>query len=383
MSMRPEEPGEVPAETVRVARAAFPKGSLMIRIRDELGVLFTDEQFVGLFAARGKPAFSPGRLALVSVLQFVEGLPDRQAAQAVRGRIDWKYALGLELADAGFDYSVLSEFRARLAEADGGQAVFDRVLAAAREAGLLPVRGRARTDSTHVLAAIRSLNRLEFAIETLRAALNALAAVAPGWLAARADPAWYDRYAARAEEYWLPKGRTKRSELADRTGADGMRVLNSVFADEAPGWLREVPAVQVLRKAWVQEFFVDGQGQVRQRTPKDRPPGAMCLASPYDVDARYSVKRDTKWDGFKVHLTESCDDGAPRLLTDVTTTPATVSDDHIVKTVHARLAGRAALPGEHWADAGYVNAAALTEARRDHGVDLHGPLQTNTTVQAA
>ena len=93
MSMQPREPGEVPAETVRVARAAFPKGSLAIRLRDELGVLFTDEQFEGLFPVRGRPAWSPGRLALVSVLQFAEGLPDRQAALAVRARIDWKYAL--------------------------------------------------------------------------------------------------------------------------------------------------------------------------------------------------------------------------------------------------------------------------------------------------
>lgn len=179
MSMRPIGDGEIPAETVRVASAAFPRGSLAIRLRGELGVLFRDEQFADLFPARGKPAWSPGRLALVSVLQFTEGLPDRQAAVAVRARIDWKYALGLELTDPGFDFSVLSEFRARLVEADAGQQIFDRVLESARQAGVLKAPGRARTDSTHVLAAIRSPNRLEFVIETMRAALNALAAAAP------------------------------------------------------------------------------------------------------------------------------------------------------------------------------------------------------------
>ncbi|MFB8417263.1 transposase, partial [Streptomyces albidoflavus] len=101
MSMQPSGPGEVPVETVRVARAAFPKGSLAIRVRDELGPLFSDEEFVDLFPSRGKPAWSPGRLALVSVLQFVEGLTDRQAAEAVRARIDFTYALGLELGDPG------------------------------------------------------------------------------------------------------------------------------------------------------------------------------------------------------------------------------------------------------------------------------------------
>lgn len=160
-------------------------------------MLFRDEQFAALFPTRGKPAWSPGRLALESVLQFAEGLPDRQAALAVRARIDWKYALGLELTHPGFDYSVLSEFRTRLIEADAGQQIFDRVLEAARLAGMLKAPGRARTDSTHVLAAIRSLNRLEFVIETLRAALNALAAATPDWLSAHADPAWFDRYATR------------------------------------------------------------------------------------------------------------------------------------------------------------------------------------------
>lgn len=185
------------------------------------------------------------------------------------------------------------------------------------------------------------------------------------------------------DEYWLPKNRAGRCELAEQTGTDGMRLLESVFAGEAPGWLRELPAVRVLRRAWVQEFFVDGEGRLRWRDPKDRPPGGMCMASPYDVDVRYGKKDATKWDEFKVHLTETCDDDAPRILTDVTTTPATVSDDHMMKTVHARLAERDALPGEHWVDGGYVNAAALSAARREHGVDLNGPAQTNTTPQAA
>ncbi len=106
MSMYPQEIGPIPAETMRVARAAYPKGSLAMRLRDELGGIYRDEQFVGLFASRGQPAEAPWRLAMVLVLQYVEGLTDRQAAEAVRGRIDWKYALGLELTDPGIDASV-------------------------------------------------------------------------------------------------------------------------------------------------------------------------------------------------------------------------------------------------------------------------------------
>ncbi|UYQ61828.1 IS1182 family transposase [Streptomyces peucetius] len=383
MSMQPEEPGDVPAETVRVARAAFPKGSLAIRLRDELGVLFTDEQFAGLFPARGKPAVSPGRLALVSVLQFAEGLPDRQAALAVRARIDWKYALGLELTDAGFDYSVLCEFRARLVEAEAGQMVFDRVLDAARQAGVLKPPGRARTDSTHVLAAIRSLNRLEFVIETLRAALNAVAAAAPEWLTGHADPAWFDRYAARPEDYWLPSGRGRRTELAEQTGRDGMRLLTNVHAAHAPCWLRELPAVQILRRAWVQQYAVDMEGEVRWRDPKECPPGALRLVSPYDTEARASVKRDIKWDGFKVHLTETCDPDTVHLITNVLTSDATVPDIKATDTVHDSLADKDLLPGEHLLDAGYLDGPRIVTAQTRHDVTLTGPIAGNTTAQAA
>ncbi|MCQ4085172.1 IS5/IS1182 family transposase, partial [Streptomyces sp. RB6PN25] len=163
------------------------------------------------------------------------------------------------------------------------------------------------TDRAHVLAAIRSLNRLEFVIETLRAALNTLAAASPDWLTNHAGAAWFDRYATRPEDYWLPSGRAKRTELAEQAGRDGMRLLADVQAPEAPGWLRELPAVQTLRRAWVQQYVLDDGGEVRWRDPKDCPPGALRLVSPHDTEARASIKRDIKWDGYKIHLTESCD----------------------------------------------------------------------------
>ena len=111
MSLRAEDEYPIPEVTRRVAHAAFPKGTLCMRLADRLGPLYRDEQFAALFPVRGQPALSPARLALVTVLQFVERLSDRQAADAVRGRIDWKYALGLELTDPGFDHTVLSWMR--------------------------------------------------------------------------------------------------------------------------------------------------------------------------------------------------------------------------------------------------------------------------------
>jgi len=381
MSMQPMGPGEIPAETVRVARAAFPKGSLAIRVRDELGVLFTDGQFGSLFPVRGKRAWSPGRLAMVLVLQFVEGLTDRQAAEAVRARIDWKFALGLELADPGFDFSVLSEFRDRLVGGDAGRAVLDAILVAAQERGLVAAGGKARTDSTHVLSSVRELNWLELVGETLRAALNAVARTGPDWLSARALPDWFKHYATRIEDSRFPKAHSKRMEVGRRIGADGMRLLRMVWADDAPPALRELPEIGVLRQVWVQHFHLV-EGEVERRDPKDRPPGAKRLVTPYDIEARGSVKRDTMWDGYKVHLTETCEPDAVHLVTNVTTTVATISDDRMATVVHTGLARRGLLPDEHWVDAGYANSSALATARSDHGVALHGPLRPVTVAQA-
>jgi len=204
MSLEPRSDDGVPELTARVVRAAFPKGTLAIRIREVLGPLFADEDFAAAFPGRGRPAVSPGALALVSVLQYAEGLSDRQAAGQVRARMDWKFVLGLELDDPGFDFTVLGDFRSRLIGHGLEERVLEVMLARLSGAGLLRAGGRQRTDSTHVLAAVRTLNRMEFAGETLRAALEALAAAAPGWLAPLIGSAWADRYGARIDAYRFP-----------------------------------------------------------------------------------------------------------------------------------------------------------------------------------
>ncbi len=243
-----------------------------MRMRDELGAIYNDQMFAAAYPARGQPAHPPWRLALVTVLQFAAGLPDRQAANAVRGRIDWKYALGLELADPGFDFSILCEFRARLIAGGVEQTLLDATLARFRELGLLKARGQ-RTDSIHVLAAVRAVNRLESVGETLRAALNALAAAAPDWLVQHADAAWPDRYGRAFEEWRLPKGEAPRKALGEVIGTDGHRLLAAAYDRSAPPWLRDLPAVQVLRRAWVKQFYVEAD-RVAWRDPGS--PGATA-----------------------------------------------------------------------------------------------------------
>src|ERR671931_1708281 len=237
MSLHPQAPYPIPEDTQRVARAAFPRGNIYMQVADRLGTLYHDTQFAALFPTRGQPAEAPARLALATVLQFAEGLSDRQAADAVRSRIDWKYVLSLELTDPGFDHTVLSEFRTRLVAGQAEQLLLDTLLARVRERGLLQVRGRQRTDSTHVLAAIRVLNRLELVGETVRHALNSLAVVAADWLRAQVPPEWFDRYGTRIENYRLPKTAAAREGLAVTIGADGRQLLQAVDAATDAPWL--------------------------------------------------------------------------------------------------------------------------------------------------
>ena len=376
MSLHPLSSYQVPELTARVARAAFPKGTLCLRLYDALGTIFADHDFADLFAQRGQPAAAPFRLALITVLQFLEGLSDRQAAEAVRARIDWKYLLCLDLEDPGFDYSILCEFRARLLAGEAEHRLFDQVLACLREHKLVKARLRQRTDSTHVVAAVRDLNRLERVVETLRATLNVLATVAPDWVRAQVPAEWVDRYARRAEDYRLPAEAPARERLAERVGTDGHALLGALWAPEAPEWLRALPAVETLRRVWVHNF-VTLDGVVRWRQKDNIPPAALRISSPYDPDARYAHKRSTTWVGYKVHVTETCEDELPHIITNVQTDDAVLNDNNALPQIHRQLAHRGLLPNTHLVDAGYIEAQLLLESQREYGVDLVGPAQNN------
>jgi transposase len=254
MSLHPHVIAPVPAETVRVARAAFPKGHPYLTFRDALGTIFQDEDFTALFPVWGQPGLPPWRLALVTIMQFREHLAERQAAEAVRARIDWKYLLSLELTDPGFDFSVLSEFRDRLLAGSAEELLLDKLLERCRALGLLKARGQQRTDSTHVLTAVRVLNRLELVAETLRAALNAVATVAPDWLQGFAPLEWYERYGKRIEDVRLPRDQADREAYAQMVGEDGFHFLDTVEAAEAPKEVQELPILERLRRTWQRHY---------------------------------------------------------------------------------------------------------------------------------
>ncbi len=217
--------------------------------------------------------------------------------------------------------------------------------------------------------------------ETFRAALNSLAVAAAAWLEGQMQEDWVDRYEHRVEDYRLPTGKQAREEYAVVIAQDGACLLNAIYAAEAPAWLAEIPAVETLRRVWVQNFYWE-QGELRWRDANNVPAAGQCIDSPYDPEAHYAQKRATSWVGYKVHLTETCDDDSPHLITHVETTPAPVADDATVPLIHEALAERDLLPDVHIVDTGYVDAEELVSSRQQHGVDLFGPTREDDHWQA-
>lgn len=381
MSLKPSFIEPVPEETARIARAAFPKGNLYLSMRDELGIAFSDADFANLFPRRGQPAFAPWRLALICVMQFLENLSDRQAAAAVRSRIDWKYALGLELTDAGFDHSVLSGFRERLLAGEKQTLLLDRLLELFREKNLLKPRGNQRTDSTHILTAIRVMNRLELVVETMRAALNELATVAPEWLARVSKPEWFERYNRRAEQSRLPVGEKARQAFAATVGKDGFLLLNLLGEQQAV--LLKLKKVETLKNVWQQQYTRgEDDDEIRWRKRTELMRAASTIESPYDIEAHYSRKDVTKWTGYKIHLSETCDEGLPRLITHVHTTPSTTQDVSSTAAIQDALHRKQISPSRHFVDAGYVDADLLVQSAKRYDIDLFGPTRGNSSWQS-
>ncbi|OIJ89369.1 IS1182 family transposase [Streptomyces monashensis] len=412
MSVQPQpwpEPDPQVAAAIRAMYSGRREIPLAVRVRDRFGELFADDQFAAAFGQRGKPGWSPGRLALVTVLQKAGNLTDRQAAEAVRTDLTWKYALGLELEDPGFDHSVLSEFRSRVIEHGLEEKVLDLLLAQLVQQGLLESGGKQRTDSTHVISAVRDLSQLDLAGGAVRAALEALVCAAPQWVEQVIDvPSWSRRYGDRIPGWHAPTSKAQRTRLAVDYGRDGFALLTAVHAPASPAWLRELPAVQVLRRVLVQSYTrtVAGSGRevVKRREAEGDglPPGHLRLTSPYDTDARRSVKGDLWWNGFKIHISETCQSPEPasactnaglvprehshaprpNLVTNIATTDATVPDNAMLDPIHQALRRRGLLPGEHYLDSGYASAELIVGSLKRFGITLITPMLRDLSRQA-
>ena len=379
MSLKAKAISVVPEETARVARAAFPKGNLYLKMRDELGTFYKDADFDDLFPKRGQPAFSPWRLALITVMQFAEGLSDRKAAEAVRSRIDWKYALSLELEDSGFDFSILSEFRQRLLSKGKEAGLLERMLEGFQAKKLLKSGGTQRTDSTHILAKVRYLSRMESVVETLRAALNELAEFFPEWLKTQITPRWFELYSRRIEEYRLPKGEKSRQEYINEVGNHGFDLLKAIDGSDSEK-LKNLPMVKLLEQMWKQQLEIKG-GKVCFLAAEKLAPVGERFDSPYDAEAKFGKKRSTGWQGYKVHLTETCGEDNPHVITNVITTAAFLPDTEVNFKIHEELKEKGLSPGIHLVDAGYPENEWMLKSQKE-GIRVIGPARPNHHWQA-
>lgn len=379
---RPSSIPALPEETARIAKKVFANNNLYLTIGDKIGYLFTDDDFIDLYGSEGAAAgVSPAFLTLVTIFQFIENIPDRQAAEQVRARIDWKYALHLPLEHAGFDFSVLSDFRQRLVNHEAGSRIFKRVLERLVELELLRSGGKQRTDATYVLSAVRDLSRLELVAETMRLALEALAEQDPVWLRTIAQVHWYERYNRILTTFRLPRGRQRQQDLAFEIGADGFYLLEQVQTVGTDPTLAQLAELQLLDQVWRQQFEQTG-GQVRWRLPQQMPPGAEQIATPHDPEARHTARKTQTWTGYQVHLSETCEAHRPHVITHVETRPATTAEITVLDDIHQGLAQVNLLPDQHLVDNGYIAGHAIVASQQRSGVQLIGPVADDTSWPA-
>ncbi|MEV6502135.1 transposase [Streptomyces prunicolor] len=328
-------------------------------MRDRLDGLWHDEDFAGWYPRDGRPGLSPAQLTIVCALQFVLGLSDRQAAEAVRCRIDFKYALVMELDDPGFHLSVLADFRERLAQDDRADRLLDLTLARLQEAGLVRERTTQRTDSTHVLAAVRDLTRLELVTEAVcgHHAGREVARAAGHLLVGLVDEDWGHRYGRPVR---LGKNPTRPKTRILAAGDDACRLLERLHR-HGSGY-RPGPQAEALRQIVVQNYYRGAAGRLRWRTADGGglSPSSSAIVLPYDTTERYVRHGHVlSWKGYAAHVTETCASDSVNVITDVATASAATNDGQAPPSIYTRLARRGLLPAEHLVDGGYTSLVHL------------------------
>lgn len=375
MTMQRRDLSPMPADIAAVGQQVLPPTNPYRVIGDHLADLLDDADFADLYATRGRHAISPALLAMVTLFQCLEDIPDREAAAQVVVRLDWKYALHRPLTDPGFDYSCLCYFRKRLLAHQREGQVFETVLATVRALGLLKKRGTQRTDSLAVLGAVRRLSALETVTETLRLAMRALAPTA--WGQRELPASFQAQYLHLRPDYRLSAA--EQAALFAQVGRDGAWVLDRLA--DAPLAVQEQEAVAVLRAVWDQRFErVDGDTRVRAHTVDC----TALIVTPHDPGVRAGQKRGQAWRGEKVHVTETtepAEPGEPTFITDVTTANASSGDGAALPQIRAQLARRDLLPEEQVVDSGYISGPQMARSQAA-GVDLIGPPLADTSPQA-
>lgn len=367
---------DIPVDTVQVGRSILAEYDPYRLVGDGVNEFLGLEEFAGLYSRLGRGAICPIILSLVTVFQFLENLPDRVAARRAVTGIDWKYALHVSLTWRGFHFSDLCNFRQRLLEHEAERLVFEKVMTWVRSLGFAKKHGKQRSDSSHIVACIERLSRLELVWETLRVALRAIQAAAPTWYAQTIPLAFHETYAERKSDWRLSK-KEVGVEMG-KAGGDGFWLLDHLD-DSAPQQVLELSEVGTLRTVWQQQFEHspgDGKAVVRQPPIK----GKDIIQSPHEPEARWAEKRGQPWVGYKLQVTETAEDGEAeaRFITDIEVIAANEGDSEVLDKIQTRLIDRDLKPEEHFVDRGYVSGSNLAHSS-ERGIKLVGPALADTS----
>jgi transposase len=339
-------------------------------VGDHIHEMIDEDGFIDMYSAIGRPGISPMILLLVTLFQFVEKLPDRQATEMARTRMDWKYGLRQELTWVGFHYADLCNFRKRLVAHDRFKVIFDQLVTYLRERNLIRVGVNQRTDSTHILGAVRQLSRLELVWETLRLALSELISSDARWVVRFLPATFVEEHSQRRSDYRLSE--TQLSAAMQQAGADGLWLVAQV---ESLGSHLQAGSAFTLLKRVLDEQFERRDDGLHARSNK-----VSCgdvIDSPYDPDSRYGAKGSQQWHGYKLQVTEMVG-AAQRFITDVDVTTSLETDNRALLTIHQRLHQRRLLPTKHYADQGYVDGQTIEDSQRLYGVNLRGRVQNGS-----
>jgi len=358
----------VPEDTAALGQVILRPDNIYRQLGDRFNDLFPEESvFAPLYEETGRGAIAPLLTSLVTVFQMMEKVPDRLAADYVISRIDWKYALHLPLTYTGFHFTDLYAFRVRLYEHQEERLVFDQLLAKLNALGLIKARGKARTDSTHLLAVVQRLTQLELVRECLRVAVRAAVVTAAAWVENSLPSAFCETYQVRQSEFGLSDEEVK--ERLAHVRKDAFWFLAQVDRS-APQEVRELEEVKVLRTVLSQQFPQGADGPAAKR-----PNGQDVIESPHEREARYATKRGQGWIGYKVQVTESCDDDQPHLILDLKVSGALDNDSPQLLAIQSRLEAQDTSPGEHFVDQGYMSGPNLVKSEL-RGIELVGiPLE--------
>lgn len=379
MSLRFQMLGPVPDDTARLVRAlSRKKPHPYVVFADHLGDFLDCDDFTELYSNLGQSAIHPARLALATLVQFAEGLSDRQLAETVQWNTAVKYLLRLPLEHDGWDPSVFAEFRSRLLEGGAYKVIFEKLLHVAEQRGMLKPT-KQRTDSTYILSAARLLNRLELVHESTKQCLEELAGKAPEFVYSISKPDWLQRYFDRPFNYKLSNTEKARSQLAQEIGKDIEYLLIAVDESDQQLGLSNLKSVRVLRQIYEEQFEDTPKGGPRFRAVDEL---NASVGSPHDPDARLASKRGVMHFGYKVHFTETFSEGAPHLITHVETTAATVNDSLALPAIQKHLKQKGMKPDLHLVDSGYVQVDYLHKSMTQDETEVLSPLTNGHSWQS-